>query len=249
MLGATSTYALGQDGGDLAARARELGLDARADRLDREHRGALTRSLRGFLADSSRYGDLLASIAGPEDDGDDDEEKEGGDVDEGGHDIGEYTPSATILAIVKATIGPAVLFMPKGFQEGGIAFSVPMMGLSFLLVAWGSTSLLAAAAEFQQQQEANRQEAPPPRQLRRQGSSCSASASAASYAGLMGIAFGPSGTKLARVFIVCQQFGICLTYFVFVAHNLHDLLVTIHPAVPNEPGNQIEQDETGLSLR
>ena len=40
------------------------------------------------------------------------------------------------FAIIKSAVGPAMLYMPNGMKEGGIAFSVPMMCLSWSLFSW-----------------------------------------------------------------------------------------------------------------
>lgn len=119
--------------------------------------------------------------------------------DEHGHGIksGSTLRDAT-LAIIKSTIGPGILYMPKGFQEGGILFSLPMIILSYCLFSWGSTRILAAWHVER-----------------------------LSYAELMGRAFGPAGVSIVHFVIFCQQCGICLTYFIFVATNLRELCSSI----------------------
>ena len=54
----------------------------------------------------------------------------------------EHAPFLRSQATVKAAVGPAVLYMPKGFQEGGLGFSLGMLMLSYFLFALGATRLL-----------------------------------------------------------------------------------------------------------
>uniref|UniRef100_A0A7S2WLB3 Amino acid transporter transmembrane domain-containing protein n=1 Tax=Rhizochromulina marina TaxID=1034831 RepID=A0A7S2WLB3_9STRA len=255
MKNAPNTYAIGSDDGELARRARELGLQRRARELElqsqRHHRRA------GSLISSSELVVGLISVFDPEADGltseaavaralsrDDlsdealvagdrlDEESSWGEVggpgfvpsppptlgqaSSGGSSRGSFAGDPpprrrssdhgesggvvsnmfdVVLAIIKATIGPAVLYMPKGFQEGGLCFSTPMLVFSFLLFACGSRCLIDAWSIHRK-----------------------------SYPALMGEAYGQFGVNLVRFVIVSNQCGICLTYFIFVATNLQDLL-------------------------
>jgi proton-coupled amino acid transporter len=142
--------------------------------------------------DSLNANDALAA-AHTEQDGP--AEQGNADGDDHGHGLksGSNLREAT-LAIIKSTIGPGILYMPKGFQEGGIFFSLPMIILSYCLFCWGSLGILHAW------------------QVER-----------LSYAQLMGRAFGNAGVNVVHFVIFCQQSGICLTYFIFVATNLKDL--------------------------
>ena len=86
--------------------------------------------------------------------------------------------------------------MPNGFREGGIAFSIPMLLLCYCLFMWCSTCLFEAWAKHP-----------------------------SSHAGLMGAATGQMGGIIIRLIVVCQQCGICLTYFIFVATNMREVLL------------------------
>ena len=83
-----------------AARARELGLEARAKKIDREHRGALSRSISSLLRSSEAQIELVARIGG-------DLEESGGTRETSVQGLGL---SQTLVAIIKSTIGPAILF-------------------------------------------------------------------------------------------------------------------------------------------
>ena len=104
-----------------------------------------------------------------------------------------------------------VATVPKGFQEAGIFFALPMLATSFALVAWGATSLLAAASAA----VTTRQTSP--------------SRASSPYVDLLTAAFGPAGGIVGRTVLVTQQCGICLTYFVFIATNASELLRTLYP--------------------
>ena len=53
-----------------------------------------------------------------------------------------FTIFQAFLATVKSAVGPAVLYMPKGFEEGGLAFSLGMLLLSYALFGLGASRLL-----------------------------------------------------------------------------------------------------------
>ncbi|KAH8087705.1 amino acid transmembrane transporter [Aureococcus anophagefferens] len=109
--------------------------------------------------------------------------------------------AAAFLAVIKSAVGPAVLYMPKGFQEGGLCFSLGMLVLSFALFSLGATRLLEAWEGCRK-----------------------------SYAAMMGLAFRHKGVLVVRFTIVAQQCGICLTYFIFVATNLRELVMYACPS-------------------
>lgn len=64
-------------------------------------------------------------------------------------------------------MGPAILYLPNGFREGGVAFSIPMLLLSYFLFTWGVACLLDVWAIYKK-----------------------------SYPGLVGKAYGPAGATL-----------------------------------------------------
>ena len=100
----------------------------------------------------------------------------------------------TVLAVMKGVIGPGVLYMPYGFVEGGYAFAIPMLALSWLMFAWGTVRLLAVWNVHK-----------------------------VSYATLMSLALGPSFAAAARVVICLNQVALCLSYFIFISQNLRGI--------------------------
>lgn len=97
-----------------------------------------------------------------------------------------------IFGIIKGVVGPAILYMPHGFKEGGYGFAVPVLWLSWALFSWSMSRLVELWF-----------------------------ASRRTYAEMMRDAFGPVGLLLLRVFIAVQQCGLAITYFVFIADNLN----------------------------
>ena len=223
-----NTYAFGDDAGNLAARAREIGL---------QHRAALLREsgdrhsyAAGMLGSTKLQLAVLASFD-PDYDHDDEppeprrasvndaagfrplervpswlaevEERRQQRSEHGSLESlrGGFTLNQAFLAVIKSAVGPAVLYMPKGFQEGGLCFSLGMLVLSFALFSLGATRLLEAWEGCRK-----------------------------SYAAMMGLAFGHRGVLVVRFTIVAQQCGICLTYFIFVATNLRELVMYACPS-------------------
>ncbi|KAH8053016.1 amino acid transmembrane transporter [Aureococcus anophagefferens] len=222
-----NTYAFGDDAGNLAARAREIGL---------QHRAALLREsgdrhsyAAGMLGSTKLQLAVLASFD-PDYDHDDEpreprrasandaagfrplervpswlaevEERRQQRSEHGSLESlrGGFTLNQAFLAVIKSAVGPAVLYMPKGFQEGGLCFSLGMLVLSFALFSLGATRLLEAWEGCRK-----------------------------SYAAMMGLA-RHKGVLVVRFTIVAQQCGICLTYFIFVATNLRELVMYACPS-------------------
>ena len=98
------------------------------------------------------------------------------------------------FAVTKGAMSAATLYMPNGFREGGVGFSIPMLLFCYGLFMWCSTCLFEAWAKHP-----------------------------SSHAGLMGAATGRTGSIIIRLIVVCQQCGICLTYFIFVATNMREV--------------------------
>mmetsp|Transcript_33815 Transcript_33815/g.69117 ORF Transcript_33815/g.69117 Transcript_33815/m.69117 type:complete len:652 (+) Transcript_33815:143-2098(+) len=193
---ATNTFTSGLDAGTMAARARALGLEARAARIEREdnsRRGQFVESIDALLDNERVLIELLAGrgdsgkrvLGGKEEEGDDDDEGDAG-----------FSTEETLLAIIKSVIGPAVLYVPKGFELSGIALAALMMLVSFALVAWSSSGILEICLKMK----------------------------ITGYTELAGKAFGRPGAVLSKFYIVLQQCGLCLTYFIFVASNLQSII-------------------------
>ncbi|VEU41786.1 unnamed protein product [Pseudo-nitzschia multistriata] len=192
---------------------------------------------------------LIAKCQGDEDD----EELEVQDQVEGG------SITAAIFGIVKGTVGPAILYLPKGFQQAGWACALPALVLSTFAYVYSAHRLLQCwkVEEVRQQFLAQRMgeiqkilerhnsidyKDPNDHKMRgeRAGSKHSVSHLQASpseddrraealtafkpklltYPELARRAFGPFAF-LIEFGIAAMQFGVCLTYLIFVPANLY----------------------------
>ncbi|KAJ8600083.1 hypothetical protein CTAYLR_001901 [Chrysophaeum taylorii] len=216
--GYAHTFAAGSNVEDLASRAREIGI---------QHRAALQRrdevSGAGIIISSRLHVAVLAARGLEEEDEVDEEgmemrrprlpswleeaERAVATRREGPHEPlarrSGFTLMEAFFASIRSAVGPAVLYMPKGFQEGGLVFSFAMLLLSYTLFGTAAMRLLESWRKGRK-----------------------------SYAALMGRAYGKRGTAIVRVTIVAQQCGICLTYFVFVATNARQLFAFAFPDRP-----------------
>eukprot|EP00658_Telonema_sp_P-2_P049525 TRINITY_DN37675_c0_g1_i2.p1 TRINITY_DN37675_c0_g1~~TRINITY_DN37675_c0_g1_i2.p1 ORF type:complete len:317 (-),score=79.89 TRINITY_DN37675_c0_g1_i2:816-1766(-) len=99
-----------------------------------------------------------------------------------------------VFAIIKGIVGPAILYIPHGFKQGGCGFSIPMLWLSWCMFNWGISRMVQVWV-----------------------------LSRTSYADMMTEAFGWAGGATIRWFVLLQQCGVCVTYYVFIAKNLNSV--------------------------
>lgn len=215
---ASQTYSLGTSEDDLALRAREIGVEHRAAMRIRS--ASRYSSGAGIIISTRLQLAALAARGMDDDDFDQPGETsgrlerspswlEGAEAAIAARRTAQESPMTSssgftlleaFFASIKSAVGPAVLYMPKGFQEGGLSFSLAMLLLSYALFGAGAMRLLECWRRHRK-----------------------------SYAALMGKAYGNRGTSLVRLTIVAQQCGICLTYFVFVAANARELFQYVFP--------------------
>jgi proton-coupled amino acid transporter len=101
----------------------------------------------------------------------------------------------TALAILKAFVGPATLYLPHAFAQGGLLFSVPCLLFSFCFCSFGATCLVQCWRVY-----------------------------GGSYGTIAKKAFGRPGLIAVRTSLILSQCGLCVTYFIFVSHNISALL-------------------------
>jgi hypothetical protein len=101
----------------------------------------------------------------------------------------------TTLAILKAFVGPATLYLPHAFAQGGLLFSIPCLLASFCLCSFGASCLVQCWRVY-----------------------------GGSYGTIARKAFGRPGLIAVRTSLVLSQCGLCVTYFIFVSHNLSALI-------------------------
>ncbi len=208
-----------------------LGEDEHVDQHGTLHVRTLTRRKRSRSAGGviPQYGSLDSLFQSPvNENGRDDEEEEDEeiiDAVEGG------SLTAAIFGIVKGTVGPAILYLPRGFSMAGYAVATVSMILA-------TSSYLYSAIRLLQCWRVEKTKVEKLEEIRaflvpRTGSSNSLRRSTPNspmdphappphlltYPELARRAFG-RGAVFVQFGIAAMQFGVCLTYFIFVPQNL-----------------------------
>jgi len=149
-----------------------------------------------------------------------DEEQEGQrDSEEGlyatsmGGDLG-----SAVLGVIKGMVGPAILYLPHGFAKTGYALALPILLLATSLYLYSQRCLLQAWRV-----ESMKAEEPQLLLIVRSTSlsKFTARREVLSFPELAHRAFGLHGETAVKTGIALMQAGICLTYLIFVPHNLH----------------------------
>jgi proton-coupled amino acid transporter len=171
------------------------------------------------------YGDDLANLFQqgplPEDDEDDDEEEveEEIDVVEGG------SMTAAVFGIIKATIGSAVLFLPRGFQLAGYAVAIPAMMMATASYIYSANRLLqcwqAEKEKATKIDEIRTLLLDSPKDYGSVSKEQESSGKLLTYPELARRAFG-GASVLVQLGVALMQFGVCLTYLIFVPQNLYE---------------------------
>eukprot|EP00164_Ancoracysta_twista_P011047 GFYU01016879.1.p1 GENE.GFYU01016879.1~~GFYU01016879.1.p1 ORF type:complete len:611 (+),score=113.17 GFYU01016879.1:98-1930(+) len=113
------------------------------------------------------------------------------------------TPAQTVATIFKSFIGPGILFLPKGFANAGIAFAIPGMVLCGLLATICMLKLVSSKVTLEMK-----------------------TGKAVNGYGDIGLKTnGKLGQTLVNGSIFMSQFGFCGAYYIFVAKNLHNVLL------------------------
>ena len=163
----------------------------------------------------------------------DDEEFDGifnyGGAIDAGEDDGEYDPhaqglggnlSAAVLGIVKGMVGPCILYLPHGFACAGYLVALPIMAVSTIMYLYSSQCLLDAW-KIESSAAANAMSTGESSALLNGGGNRRNRTTMLSYPELAYRAMGPLGEQLVKIGIALMQSGVCLTYLIFVPHNLY----------------------------
>jgi proton-coupled amino acid transporter len=178
------------------------------------------------------------------DNGDDDED-EVIDMVEGG------SLGAAAFGIVKGTVGPAILYLPRGFYLSGYAVSIPAMIFATTMFIFNSYRLLdcwKVESDRNHQVESRLKEVQALLQNTRTGTGTGNTrqggkqiqqygtntvqqdryfkAKMLTYPELAKRALGPYSV-VVETGIALFQFGVCLTYLIFVPDNLHQCIYSI----------------------
>ena len=149
---------------------------------------------------------------------------------------------AAVFGIIKAMVGPAILYLPHGFATSGYAFSISVVLIvtamflyssDRLLDSWRSEiakelneipqkdnkSYLTISDEMKPLTEPNSSQTRP-RSFKK--------SKHVSYPELAYRVYGETGEQAVKTGIALMQLGVCLTYFIFVPQNLHTSLRVLY---------------------
>ncbi|KAL3939928.1 MAG: hypothetical protein SGBAC_005437 [Bacillariaceae sp.] len=146
------------------------------------------------------------------------------DVVEGG------SMTAAIFGIIKGTIGPAILFLPRGFQMAGYALAVPIMILATASYIYSANRLLQSwkvekdrANKIDEIRALLLESSPKWYGATGEESRPTEGSQLLTYPELARRSFG-RGAVFVQLGIATMQFGVCLTYLIFVPQNLYEAL-------------------------
>ena len=150
--------------------------------------------------------------------------------------------TAAVFGIIKSTVGPAILYLPKGFQQAGWAMAIPSLIVSTIAYVYSAHRLLQCwkAEDTRQRFLARRmseiqsllEKRDPPNQNtshlqenqseddRRDETLATFKPKLLTYSELAKRSFGRFSI-LIELGIAAMQFGVCLTYLIFVPANLY----------------------------
>jgi hypothetical protein len=222
-----------------SARMHSVGVLAEDERVDQSgtlHLMTLTHRKRrkdGVMSSNeppTSYGNLqdlfhkgpIITASTIEDD-DDEEEEVLQDTVEGG------SLTAAVFGIIKGTVGPAILYLPRGFQLSGYAVAIPSMIIATLSYLYSARRLLqcwkAEKEKMARLEELRGLLEPASTTTKNYGSveaarqEEDATTTLLTYPELARRAFG-SGSAVVQLGVALMQFGVCLTYLIFVPQNL-----------------------------
>ncbi len=135
------------------------------------------------------------------------------------------------VAIVKGTVGPAILFVPHGFSTSGWLFAVPMLALALFLFLYSGNNLIECWRHLSSKSTGDEEtltllSSPRSRAPRRVP---------LTYPSMVTSTLGRFPGTLVSLMLTLQQFGIVLTYFIFVPANARSALLTFGLDVPLTP--------------
>ncbi|KAG7393153.1 hypothetical protein PHYPSEUDO_012489 [Phytophthora pseudosyringae] len=109
----------------------------------------------------------------------------------------------TIFTIFKSFIGSGILFLPKGFQNGGMLFSIVGICVSAALSTFCMLRLVECSSVLLQSRNHHN----------------------VSYGVVGEQAFGAMGRRAVNLSLVLSQIGFCCSYLIFVEKNIGEVLL------------------------
>lgn len=169
--------------------------------------------------------------------------------------VGGGSITAAIFGIVKGTVGPAILYLPKGFQQAGWACAIPALFVSMFAFIYSAYRLLecwkvedarqkflarrmteiqsmlekyekGADKEYSKKKIGNGTQAASSEQDRQIEALNAFKPKLLTYPELARRSFG-SSVWLIEFGIASMQYGICLTYLIFVPANLYAIFQSL----------------------
>lgn len=135
--------------------------------------------------------------------------------------------TAAVFGIIKGAVGPAILFLPRGFSLAGYGIAIPSLMLSVASYVYTSTRLLECWKSQKDKAIRSKSHANVSSSLTSHTSIRHNTHSLLlTYPELARRAFGPYAF-LVSIGIAMLQYGVCLTYFIFVPQNLYTFFRTI----------------------
>lgn len=234
------TYTAGEDRSRLAAVARELGLQQARDPRPqvRKRTPFLLRNdwatiVWNTATEDARIRSVYTWNERVEDDDSFFISKEWNDEEElvataepaelEAHGGGGGTLSAAVLGIIKAMVGPAILYLPHGFAKAGYLVAIPLLILCTSMYLYSASCLLDAwklQKELTTDPGLPNDESTLLRKRRKRHLPLS-------YPELAYRALGMRGETLVKFGIGFMQSGVCLSYFIFAPQNLHTSVQTL----------------------
>lgn len=164
--------------------------------------------------------------------------------------------TAAVFGIIKGTVGPAILYLPRGFKLAGYAVAIPALLIAMTSYLYTSTRLLqcwksekekairlqhlqsilalqeSKITSYQSTDDAMTSDyIPEPYASNQQA--------LLTYPELARRAFGPYAF-LVSFGIAILQFGVCLTYLIFVPQNLYTFFHSIVHVLPESVANFVQ---------
>ena len=113
-------------------------------------------------------------------------------------DVGGASSSKTLFLLVKAFVGTGVIFLPKAFYAGGLLPSIVMMAFSAIISTMAGVFLVNTAAIIP-----------------------------GTYQDMSGTLYGATFKKLVLTGLGIGQLCFSMTYILFIAGNVKDLISTV----------------------
>jgi proton-coupled amino acid transporter len=137
--------------------------------------------------------------------------------------------ASAVLGIIKGMVGPAILYLPHGFAGAGYAVALPILFICTAMYLHSSRCLFDAwNHEVTRDTDTTNSSSAARGELTSMLQSYHRKERVIlSYPELAYRAFGPSGETMVKTGIALMQSGVCLTYLIFVPHNLQASMQTL----------------------